>query len=288
MRTLIYRHLLLFIKNPASILLSFLSSLVILSLYFLFIRDFTIKAVSEYGFVSNYNNLFVDKLMTSGLLIVIGATSVIPIILLFVKDKCSGILKDFLVTPISKIKIIYSYIITTSIVSIIITLTIYFFIELFFILKYSYYSTLSDIISSILLILISNIIASNIIFVISLFIKSFTSFTTFETLYGVVIGFFTGVYIPIGYYPNIIRNIFFYFPLCQTTSMLRYINTSRVSKLILDKYPTNTHNILYETFGVKLSFNNNIFQFNEQVLFVSIFLLIINLVIIFYIKFINK
>ena len=37
-----------------------------------------------------------------------------------------------------------------------------------------------------------------------------------------------------------------------------------------------------------VTFNNNIFQFNEQVLFVLIFLLIINLVIIFYIKFINK
>ena len=70
--------------------------------------------------------------------------------------------------------------------------------------------------------------------------------------------------------------------------MLRYINTSRVSKLILYKYPTSTHNVLYETFGVKLSFNNNIFDFNQQIIFVLIFLLIINLVIIFYIKFINK
>ena len=47
--------------------------------------------------------------------------------------------------------------------------------------------------------------------IVALMIRSFTSFSTFETLYGVVIGFFTGVYIPIGYYPTIIRNIFFYF-----------------------------------------------------------------------------
>ena len=52
MKVLIYRHLKLFFKNPVNIILSFLSSGVIISLYFLFIRDFTIKAVSDYGFIS--------------------------------------------------------------------------------------------------------------------------------------------------------------------------------------------------------------------------------------------
>ena len=103
MRTLIYRHLRLYLKNPANIVLSFLSSFVIISLYFLFIRDFTIKAVGDYGFISNYNELFVDRLMTSGLLIVIEATSVLSIIFIFVKDHYSGIIKDFF----SNISILY-------------------------------------------------------------------------------------------------------------------------------------------------------------------------------------
>ncbi|MCI8567795.1 MAG: hypothetical protein HFG48_00580, partial [Bacilli bacterium] len=70
--TLIKRHLKIFMKKPSNIFLSLLSSLVILSLYFLFIRDFTIKAVGDYGFQSSINDLFVDRLMVSGLLIVIG------------------------------------------------------------------------------------------------------------------------------------------------------------------------------------------------------------------------
>lgn len=131
MITLIYRHLKLFLKNPANIVLSFLSSLVILSLYFLFVRDFTIKAVGDYGFVSDYNNLFVDRLMTSGLLIVIGATSVLSIIFIFVKDHYSGVVKDFLVTPVSYIKIVYSYFFAAFIVSMVITLFVYFGIEAF-------------------------------------------------------------------------------------------------------------------------------------------------------------
>ena len=188
MRTLVYRHLKLFFKNPVNIILSFLSSIVILSLYFLFIRDFTIKAVSDYGFISNYNDLFVDKLMTSGLLIVIGATSVLSIIFIFVKDNYSGIIKDFIVTPVSYIKIIYSYFISSFIVSTIITLIAYIGIELFLILNYQYYSSLETIVYSILIIFSSNIISSLLILIIAFCINNFTSFATFQTLYGVVIG----------------------------------------------------------------------------------------------------
>lgn len=285
MKTLINRHIKIFLKSPTNIILSFLSSLVILSLYFLFIRDFTIKAVSEYGFVSNYNDLFVDRLMTSGLLIVIGATSVLSIIFIFVKDMYTGIIKDFLVTPHSYIKIVYSYFIAAFIISMIITLLIYTFIELFFIYYYHNINSFKTIVYSILIITSSNIISSLLILIIALFINNFNSFATFQTLYGVVIGFFTGVYIPIGYYPTIIRNIFFYFPLCQTTSLLRNINTHNITNNILKNYPKEVHHILYETFGINLTFNNFTINITKQIEMIFIIIVLLNLILIFLLNF---
>ena len=284
MRTLVHRHLKLFIKNPANIVLSFLSSVVILSLYFLFIRDFTIKAVSDYGFISDYNELFVDRLMTSGLLIVIGATSVLSIIFIFVKDRYSGTIKDFMVTPLSSYKIIYSYFIAAFLISMIITMIVYIGIEIFFYISYQSVPTTIIIIKSITTLFFSNLIASLLILVIALGIKSFTSFSTFETLYGVVIGFFTGVYIPIGYYPTIVRNIFFYFPLCQTTSILRNIQTSSVVDSILENYPEGQHSILYETFGVHLTFQNESISLPEQWKMVMILFLLLNVILLFIIS----
>ena len=281
MITLVYRHLKLFLKNPANIVLSFLSSLVILSLYFLFVRDFTIKAVSDYGFVSDYNNLFVDRLMISGLLIVIGATSVLSIIFIFVKDHYSGVIKDFLVTPVSYVKIVYSYFFASFIVSMIITLVVYFGIELFFAFVFQDVSSFSTLMFSVFIILFSNIISSLLMLIVALMIHSFTSFSTFETLYGVVIGFFTGVYIPIGYYPEIIRNIFFYFPLCQTTSLLRNIQTNTITNIILEKYPKDQHSVLYDTFGVHLSFYHQTFTINEQLWMIFIVIVLLHLVLLF-------
>lgn len=284
MTTLIYRHLKLFLKNPANIVLSFLSSFVIISLYFLFIRDFTIKAVSDYGFVSTYNKLFVDRLMTSGLLIVIGATSVLSIIFIFVKDHYSGVIKDFLVTPVSYIKIVYSYFFAAFIISMLITLFVYLGIELFFLFTYQDVSCFSSVIFSIFIIFCSNIISSLLILIIAQGIRSFTSFSTFETLYGVVIGFFTGVYIPIGYYPTIIRNIFFYFPLCQTTSLLRNIQTNTITDVILNNYPIQQHSLLYETFGVHLSFQNQTFPIDGQLWMIIVVIILLNLLLIFLIQ----
>lgn len=275
--TLIKRHLKIFIKKPGNILLSLLSSVVILSLYFLFIRDFTIKAVADYGFRSEINDLFVDRLMISGLLIVIGATSVLSIVSIYINDKCKGILKDFYITSISKVNIIYTYIISSIIVSTILTLFIYIFIEIFFKFYYDYFS-INEIINSCQMIMISNIISSNIIFIIAMFINNITSFSTFETLYGVIIGFFTGVYIPIGYYPNIIKNIFFFFPLTQTTSILRQINTNEITSNILSNYQKNLHSILYETFGIHLKFQNNIITLNNQFIFIFVTIIILQII----------
>ena len=281
MITLIYRHLKLFLKNPANIVLSFLSSLVILSLYFLFVRDFTIKAVGDYSFISNYNDLFVDRLMTSGLLIVIGATSVLSIILIFVKDHYSGVVKDFLVIPVSYTKIVYSYFFAAFIVSMVITLFVYLGIEAFFVFAYQDVSSFSTVIFSVFIIFCSNIISSLLMLIVALMIRSFTSFSTFETLYGVVIGFFTGVYIPIGYYPTIIRNIFFYFPLCQTTSLLRNVQRDSITSIIVKKYPKSQYSLLYETFGVHLSFHHQIFSINEQLRMIFVVIVLLNLVLLF-------
>lgn len=279
MKTLVYRHLKLFLKSPTNIILSFLSSGVILSLYFLFIRDFTIKAVRDYEFVSDLNELFVDKLMTSGLLIVIGATSVLSIIFIFVKDCYSSTMKDFLVTPISYPKILYSYFFAALIISTIITTIAYFGIECFFFFHYHYTSSISILLSSFFLLLLSNIIASLLILIIALGINNFTSFSTFQTLYGVVIGFFTGVYIPIGYYPSIIRTIFFYFPLCQTTSLLRNIQTSPITTHILESYPKEMHSILYETFGIHLTVGNHVISIGQQLWMMIIMILLLNCIL---------
>ena len=161
--------------------------------------------------------------------------------------------------------------------STLLTLFVYFFIELFFKFYYDYFS-ITEIVNSCCMIVISNIISANIIFIIAMFIDNITSFSTFETLYGVIIGFFTGVYIPIGYYPGIIKNVFFFFPLTQTTSVLRQINTNSITTNILNNYQSDLHSILYETFGIHLKFNDGLITLKGQFIFIFITIIVLQII----------
>ncbi|MEG0994896.1 MAG: ABC transporter permease [Bacilli bacterium] len=281
---LIKRHLKLYLKKPVNIVNSMISIIVILGLYFLFVREFTITAVIDYGFNSQYNSLFVDQLMVYGLLIVISTTSILPICNIFVDDKVKGIIKDFIVAPLSKLKIVYSYIFASIIVSLVFTTLSYLIINWFFINYYHLDFNFFNLINSLLIIFLSTIIASNLIFIIAIYINSNLSFSNFGNLLGVTIGFFTGVYIPIGYYPTIIRNIFFYFPLTQTTNMLRVINTNQTLNNILINYDSATHYLIKEIFGLRLTFNNYYFDIFKQIIFILISFLISNLIIFILVK----
>lgn len=282
---LMKRHFKIYLHNPMNILISMLSVVVILSLYFLFIRDFTIKAVIDYGFHSPNNSLFVDQLMIFGLLIVISTTAILPICNIFVKDCENGIIRDFLIAPISKIKVIYSYILVASFISICITFLTYLLMNIYLFYCYTIGISWIIIVNSFLVIVFSTLLAANIIFLISFFIKTCVSFSNFGNLLGVTIGFFTGVYIPIGYYPEIIRTLFFYFPLCQTTSLLRNINAEKTLQSILLLYPEDTHFILKETFGLTLTMNGNSFSIEWQLQFLLVQLLLTTLIIFFVTKY---
>ena len=192
-----------------------------------------------------------------------------------------ALLKIFLVTSVSYIEIVYSYFFAAFIVSMVITLFVYLGIELFFVAVYQDVSSISTVLFSIFIIFCSNIISSLLMLFVAQMIRSFTSFSTFETIYGVVIGFFTGVYIPIGYYPRIIRNIFFYFPLCQTTSLLRNVQTDMITSIILNSYPKEQHKLLYEIFGIHLSFNNQTFSTMGQLSMIFVVIILLNLLLIF-------
>ena len=185
-----------------------------------------------------------------------------------------ALLKIFLVTSVSYIEIVYSYFFAAFIVSMVITLFVYLGIELFFVAVYQDVSSISTVLFSIFIIFCSNIISSLLMLIVA-------SFSTFETIYGVVIGFFTGVYIPIGYYPRIIRNIFFYFPLCQTTSLLRNVQTDMITSIILNSYPKEQHKLLYEIFGIHLSFNNQTFSTMGQLSMIFVVIILLNLLLIF-------
>lgn len=282
MRILLLRHILLVFKDRINFLLSFVSAFVILALYFLFIRDFMLEAVETYGIASSYNRQFIDSLMLSGLVIVVGATASLGTVAVYIRDKETGTSRDFLVSPLWRGKIFTSYLAAGTVFSILM-MGLVFFVSVFFLKTiYGVQYQGEDVVLCGGILMLSAVLSNFLLFAIALFLKTGASFSSFGNLYGVVIGFLTGVYIPIGYYPQAIQNLIAFFPMAQTTSLLRQILTEPALGKMKEEFPNQAVVTIEKTFGVRLK----IFTGSEQLLFLltSTILFLIYFFCVFWLK----
>ncbi len=272
---LISRHFKLFYQDPVNWLICAISVVVILSLYFLFIRDFTIVAIEDVQVVSEYTEQFVDFLMVSGLLIVISATTCLPMASVLVKDKESGVSFDFQVAPISNFERIQSYVLASTLISFVATtITMLLALCLFYSMYESLY-TLSFILKCLGCIFLSSYISSCMLIAFSYMFKKMTTFASFGNLFGVMLGFLSGVYIPIGYYPETIQNGIFVFPISTITSLFRKIFTNESLTQLCKPYPVEAKQAIIDMFKMDIEIFNHALSSNE--IFVYLFLWIIAL-----------
>lgn len=259
MKILVGRNLALFLKNKSTVLLSFISIGIVMGLYVIFLRDFTMKSVEGAGLKLSYVKEFTDRLMVSGLLIVLNTTTCFGLMQLSVADAASGIQRDFLVAPVTKFQLEVSYWVSSIFISFFFTIMTLGGVEIYFIVSYGNRVSIIALMKSIGTIFFSSCMNSGLLMCIMKFIKDTTSFSTFGNLYGMMCGFLAGAYLPYTMYPKGLRNILFYFPPMQLTSIIR--------QLYLSVYMEGERTIgepLYETFGVILTKGNRLITQREQ------------------------
>lgn len=259
MKILVGRNLAFFLKNKSTVLLSFISIGIVMGLYVIFLRDFIMQSVEGAGLKLSYVKEFTDRLMVSGLLIVLNTTTCFGLMQLSVADAASGIQRDFLVAPVTKFQLEVSYWVSSIFISFFFTIMTLGGAEIYFIVSYGNRVSIIALMKSIGTIFFSSCMNSGLLMCIMKFIKDTTSFSTFGNLYGMMCGFLAGSYLPYAMYPKRLRNILFYFPPMQLTSIIR--------QLYLSVYMEGERTYgepLYETFGVILTKGNRLITQREQ------------------------
>lgn len=274
MKILVDRNLALFLKNKSTVLLSFISIGIVMGLYVIFLRDFIMQSVEGAGLKLSYVKEFTDRLMVSGLLIVLNTTTCFGLMQLSVADAASGIQRDFLVAPVTKFQLEVSYWVSSIFISFFFTIMTLGGAEIYFIISYGNRVSIIALMKSIGTIFFSSCMNSGLLMCIMKFIKDTTSFSTFGNLYGMMCGFLAGSYLPYAMYPKRLRNILFYFPPMQLTSIIR--------QLCLSVYTEGERAIgepLYETFGVILTKGNRLITQREQWSYLIFALVIVLLIL---------
>ncbi len=217
------RNLKMFYRNKSLVFFSFLSVFIILGLYVLFLAEIQINNIeAEIGRVDGIDAL-IYAWMLPGVVAVASMTLSLGNMGQLVDDEDNQTLLDFLVSPMKRSQLIFSYLFSSIVISTIILFIMFTLSIVIVYLKGGPLLMLDQVIDSLLVIALLIISSSLLSLLIASFVKSQNTYGVINTLVGTFIGFVTGAYMPMGIMPTLVQNMFNIFPVSMGASLLRQI-----------------------------------------------------------------
>ena len=289
---LISRNRKVYTRDRLAFFMSFLSVIILILVYQVFLGQIQIDAVKEAlgsDTASSDTIKMVNYWLISGLTTIISMTSTLGAFGVMVSDKEKKLSEDFKVSPISNFKVELSYAIFAILFGIILTMfSCVFAIGIFngfaSLLDYSAkdYLTIFGIIS------LSTVLSASIILPILTFIQTSSSFTTLSTIVGTFIGFISGVYLSIGSVGETLQQVMTWFPMTQVNALLKQVLMKNSIAQVFNDAPSSVINEYKESYGVILQ-NASGNHLSNQFMLVYISIIIVALFTLrFFIKKVKK
>jgi multidrug/hemolysin transport system permease protein len=237
-KALTIRNLKLFFRDKPLVFFSFLSVIIILGLYVLFLGDINVLNIKS---LIGKDIEGIDALVYGWMLPGVIAISTITLSLgnmgRLVDDARDETLSDFMVSPINRIQLVLSYVLSTIIIATMIDVLMFAASVVIVKLKGGPILDLNQILSSLGLILLLIISSSLLSLFLASFIRSPNTYGVANTIVGTFIGFVTGAYMPMGIMPKVIQDVFNSLPVSQGASLLRQIFLRDIIKEVFNGAP---------------------------------------------------
>ena len=213
------RNLKLFFRDKSSVFFSLLSVLIVLGLYVLFLGDQLVSSMKD---VTGANRLM-DSWIMAGILAITPVSTTLGSFGTIVSDKSKKIDKDFRSSPIKNRSLAAGYIISSFCIGCIMSLFALAVIEIYFACKS--YALLSGLqfLQTLGVMLLSVLTSSAMMYLVVSLFHTQNAFATASTIIGTLIGFVTGIYLPIGSTDQSVQYVIEFFPISHAASLFRKI-----------------------------------------------------------------
>jgi len=215
------RNLLVFFRDRAAVFYSLLASLIVIGLYALFLGNNMASYMSD---LPNARQ-FVDRWLVAGLVSITSISASMGAFGVMVDDKAKRIIKDFYTSPIRRWKLIGGYVFSAFIIGIILSVITLAVAQLYIVAQGGALMTLAEYGETLVVLVLSAFCNTTMVFFFAYFFSTESAFGTASTLLGTLIGFVTGIYIPIGELPNGVQWVIKLFPTSHAVVLLRQIMT---------------------------------------------------------------
>lgn len=244
------RNLLLFFKDKSAVFFSLLSSIIILGLYILFLGDVWATNFSQ---IPNAREIM-DNWVMAGLLATTSATTTMGAFGIMVNDRTLKINRDLYVSPISRKSLAGGYVLSAFIIGYIMSLITLVLAEIYIVAEGGLLMTPATLVKVLVYLLIADIANTSMIFFLTSFFSSNNAFSAASTVIGTLIGFITGIYLPIGSLPEAVQWVVKVFPTSHAAVILRQAMMSDPMSKGFSEVPEGQVSWIPEFLGVTFKF----------------------------------
>lgn len=217
MLNIAYRNIKLFFRDKMSVFFSLMSVLIVIGLYVLFLGDVLMSDMKDYEGA----RFLMDSWIMAGVIAVCSFTTTLGAFGVIINDRETKKLKDFIAAPIKRSTLAGGYIISSCFIGFITSIITFILAEIYIIAYGGELLPFLSMIKVLGLIILSVLASSSMIFLLVSFLKSNNAFATASSIIGTLIGFLTGIYIPIGTLPTGVQAVVRFFPVSHSAVLLR-------------------------------------------------------------------
>jgi len=254
MRAFTRRNLLVFFRDRAAVFYSLLASLIIIGLYALFLGN---NMASYMEYFPDARQL-VDRWLVAGLVSITSITAAMGAFGVMVDDKAKRIIQDFYTSPIRRWKLIGGYVTGAFIIGVILSVITMLVAQLYIVAQGGSLMSLAEYGEALLIILLGTFCNTSMVFFFAYFFTTESAFGTASTLLGTLIGFVTGIYIPIGILPDGVQWVIKLFPTSHAVVLLRQVMTNAFFASYQSAIPASVVTDIKQEMGIVYFFGDNI------------------------------
>ncbi|MCH1638654.1 ABC transporter permease [Paenibacillus timonensis] len=246
------RNLKIFFRDRAAVLFSLLAVFIILGLYVVFLGD----TIADSLPVIDGASVLINSWVLAGILAVTSVTSTMGAFGIMVEDRSRKILKDFTTSPLRRSRLTGGYILSACSVGVIMSVVTFILGELYILVLDGELLPLLSILKVLGLIVLSVLASSSIVFFITTFLRSQNAFSAASTVIGTLIGFLTGIYVPMGSLPEAVQWVIKVFPISHAGVLIRNVMLERPMEVSFHGAPAGAQAEFTENMGVVYHFGS--------------------------------
>ena len=258
-RSLTGRNLKLFFRDKASVFFSLLSVIIIIALYALFLGDIQVQNLEDgSGQTIPGAEWLVNAWIFAGILAVSTVTVSLGAYGTMVDDVHGGQIKDFFVSPIKRSQLVAGYMVSSAVISLIMNLVAFAISEAYIVLSGGDLLSPLQMLETLGILSLSIFSFSSLVCFVTSFVKSPRAFGTLSTIVGTMIGFLTGIYVPVGILPESIGTVMKFIPFTYSAVWLRQVFTAAPMEMVFNGAPAEAVKGYADMYGINLYFGDTL------------------------------